>query len=93
MKKQKLKLKKKVTFRHNKNRLYNVPKEEVNVEARKSIVVNRSNRNNMNIYNKRKTPKQIKLRGNTYRNYLSAKRTFGNYHLEPNEKKFLNSML
>jgi hypothetical protein len=89
----KMKLKKKVTFRHNRNNLRYIPKEEENVEARKSIVVNKSNRNNMNMYNKRKTAKQLKLRGNAYRNYLAAKRTFGNYHLESSEKEFLDSIV
>ena len=90
----KMKLKKRVTFRHNKNKVYNIPKEEENVEARKSIAVNRTNTANFNgLYNKRKTPKQLKNRGNAYRNYLAAKRTFGNYHLEPSEKEFLNSII
>ena len=89
----KMKLKKRVTFRHNKNKVYNIPKEEENVEARKSIAVNKGNRNNINMYNKRKTAKQLKSRGNTYRTYLDAKRRFGNYHLEPSEKEFLDSII
>ena len=89
----KMKLKKRVTFRHNRNNLRYIPKEEENVEARKSIAVNKGNRNNINMYNKRKTAKQLKSRGNTYRTYLDAKRRFGNYHLEPSEKEFLDSII
>jgi len=88
------KIKKSVTFRQNRNKVHNIPTEQENINARKSIVVNNTNKNNMNMYSKRKTRKQLKIRGNAYRNYLNIKRkNFGEYHLEPNEKKFLNSMV
>jgi len=88
----KMKLKKRVTFRHNKNAVYNVPKEAENIEARKSIVVNRTNRNNRNMYKNRKTPVELKVRGNTYRNYLNILRKEGKYHLNENNLKFLKLM-
>ena len=85
-------LKKSVTFRQNKNRWYNIPKEAENVEARKSIAVNRTNTANL-VQGNRNTPYRIKMKRNTYKNYLNVLRNQGQYHLEPSDKDFLNMMV
>ena len=81
-------LKKSVTFRHNKNRVYNAPMEAENVEARKSIAVNRTNTANL-VQGNRNTPYRIKMKRNTYKNYLNILRNQGQYHLEPAYKEIV----